>query len=110
MMKKYAISEAIGQVIRQYRTNAGLTTKQLAHRIGISQQQLSRYERGVNRIDADTLLRVSLAFKLTPGRFFEEMNMTGTGLDDILYENEEGDIQEIRMSLIADSIISPRDF
>ncbi|EBU6655669.1 XRE family transcriptional regulator, partial [Salmonella enterica subsp. enterica serovar Typhimurium] len=39
-----------------------------------------------------------------------EMNMTGTGLDDILYENEEGDIQEIRMSLIADSIISPRDF
>ncbi|MGJ7132127.1 helix-turn-helix domain-containing protein [Morganella morganii] len=46
-MKKYAISEAIGQVIRQYRTNAGLTTKQLAHRIGISQQQLSRYERGV---------------------------------------------------------------
>ena len=36
--------------------------------------------------------------------------MTGTGLDDILYENEEGDIQEIRMSLIADSIISPRDF
>ncbi|EPG6562095.1 hypothetical protein PQM29_003213 [Morganella morganii] len=59
----------------------------------------------------DTLLRVSLAFKLTPGRFFEEMNMTGTGLDDILYENnEEGDIQEIRMSLIADSIISPRDF
>ncbi|WP_247719038.1 helix-turn-helix domain-containing protein [Morganella morganii] len=46
MMKKYAISEAIGQVIRQYQTNAGLTTKQLAHRIGISQQQLSRYERG----------------------------------------------------------------
>ncbi|HDF2342584.1 TPA: helix-turn-helix transcriptional regulator [Morganella morganii] len=110
MMKKYAVSEAIGQVIRQYRTNAGLTTKQLAHRIGISQQQLSRYERGVNRIDVDTLLRISLAFRLTPGRFFEEMNTTGTGLDDIIYENEDGDIQEIRMSLIADSIISPRDF
>ncbi|OBU04015.1 hypothetical protein AYY16_13355 [Morganella psychrotolerans] len=100
----------MGQVIRQYRSNAGLTTKQLAHRIGISQQQLSRYERGVNRIDVDTLLRVSLAFKITPGRFFEEMNESYAGFELPAYEEGEGDIQEIRMSLIADSIISPRDF
>ncbi|OBU03437.1 helix-turn-helix domain-containing protein [Morganella psychrotolerans] len=110
MIKKYAVSEAIGQVIRQYRSNAGLTTKQLAHRIGISQQQLSRYERGVNRIDVDTLLRVSLAFKITPGRFFDEMNESYTGSEQSAYDDGEGDIQEIRMSLIADSIISPRDF
>ncbi|OBU03161.1 helix-turn-helix domain-containing protein [Morganella psychrotolerans] len=110
MIKKYAVSEAIGQVIRQYRSNAGLTTKQLAHRIGISQQQLSRYERGVNRIDVDTLLRVSLAFKITPGRFFDEMNESCTGSELPAYDEGDGDIQEIRMSLIADSIISPRDF
>lgn len=110
MIKKYAVSEAIGQVIRQYRCNAGLTTKQLAHRIGISQQQLSRYERGVNRIDVDTLLRVSLAFKIIPGRFFDEMNEFYIGSKQPAYDEGEEDIQEIRMSLIADSIISPRDF
>lgn len=110
MMKKYVISEAIGQIIRRYRTNEGLTTRQLANRIGISQQQLSRYERGVNHITVDILLRISQALKITSGCFFEELNMKGVGLDDILYDNEGSDIQEIRTSLIADSIISPRDF
>ncbi|WP_371327751.1 helix-turn-helix domain-containing protein, partial [Morganella sp. HMSC11D09] len=42
------INFIVGQNIRDLRHRNGLTTKMLARMLGVSQQQLSRYERGVN--------------------------------------------------------------
>ncbi len=44
------INFIVGQNIRDLRHCNGLTTKMLAKMLGVSQQQLSRYERGVNKI------------------------------------------------------------
>jgi transcriptional regulator with XRE-family HTH domain len=48
--------KAVGRRIRQLR-GFDLTQEEFARQVGISQSQLSRYERGESEIGADVLLR-----------------------------------------------------
>ncbi|MCW2257578.1 transcriptional regulator with XRE-family HTH domain [Providencia alcalifaciens] len=54
--QKQYLSQAIGRQIYLTRKSLGLTGKALADKLGVSQQQISRYERGVCRIDVDVLI------------------------------------------------------
>lgn len=38
---------------------AGLTQADLGHAIGVTFQQIQKYERGANRVSADAMVRVS---------------------------------------------------
>ncbi|MDS0900450.1 helix-turn-helix domain-containing protein [Morganella morganii] len=67
-----AISLIVGRKIRELRLHHSLTTRQLAHSAGISQQQMSRYERGVNRIHVDILYRLRLVFGCNIHDFFSD--------------------------------------
>ncbi|HEK0696155.1 TPA: helix-turn-helix domain-containing protein [Proteus mirabilis] len=58
MSNKYPVAYAVGQKIKSLRKSQGYTVFQLAKEIDISEQQLFRYERGVNRIDIDCLHRM----------------------------------------------------
>ncbi|MDO5059311.1 MAG: helix-turn-helix transcriptional regulator [Neisseria sp.] len=63
------IDKMIGKRIQAKRKELGLSAEQLSELIGLSQQQLSRYERGVNKINVSHL--VSLANYLsTPISYF----------------------------------------
>lgn len=53
---KQHISQAIAHQVYLTRKSRGLTGKELADKLGISQQQISRYERGVCRINVDVLI------------------------------------------------------
>ncbi|MGM0939170.1 MAG: helix-turn-helix domain-containing protein [Pseudomonadota bacterium] len=53
---KIHLSQAVGRQIYLTRKALGLTGKELAEKLGVSQQQVSRYERGICRIDVDTLV------------------------------------------------------
>lgn len=64
------ISLIVGRKIRELRRHYNLTTRQLADSAGISHQQMSRYERGVNRIHVDILYRISLVFGCGISAFF----------------------------------------
>lgn len=55
MSKNYLISKMVGSKIFYYRKMNGITLRELADTIGVSEQQQSRYERGVNRINLDRL-------------------------------------------------------
>ncbi|MDE9456067.1 helix-turn-helix domain-containing protein [Xenorhabdus bovienii] len=48
----------VGQRILARRKELGVTATALANQIGISQQQLSRYERGTNRINLSHLIAI----------------------------------------------------
>lgn len=48
----------VGQRIRRLRCDRGLKTKELAKLLGISPQQISRYERGINKIDVSTVFKI----------------------------------------------------
>lgn len=65
--------EHIGALIRVRRLMMGLTQQELAKGIGITYQQLHKYERGLNRISAGRLFDVAQILEIQPGWFFEGM-------------------------------------
>ncbi|HBO23974.1 MULTISPECIES: helix-turn-helix domain-containing protein [unclassified Providencia] len=73
MNTKYPVACAVGQKIKSLRKAQGFTVFQLAKEIDISEQQLFRYERGVNRIDIDCLVRVLKVLDINMGEFFSEI-------------------------------------
>ncbi|HGN1704429.1 TPA: helix-turn-helix domain-containing protein [Providencia rettgeri] len=58
------ISIYIGSYLKHRRKAVGLTGAQLASRLNISQQQVSRYERGKNSITIQFLMEILQALEL----------------------------------------------
>lgn len=72
-MSKLSVTEVdrlIGKRIQQRRKELGLTTSILSEQIGIAQQQLSRYERGDNKINVSHLVEIAVALDTEIGWFF----------------------------------------
>ncbi len=55
MLKLYPASKLVGNRILYYRKMKGISLLEISKVIGISKQQQSRYERGLNRINLDRL-------------------------------------------------------
>jgi transcriptional regulator with XRE-family HTH domain len=55
------------------RTLLGLSQGELARRVGLTFQQIQKYERGANRIGASRLAEFAAVLAVSPGWFFEEM-------------------------------------
>lgn len=68
-----AVDRKIGERIRSRRLEIGMSQERLAHLIGVTFQQVQKYEKGVNRISASRLFEVSLALDLPVSHFFENL-------------------------------------
>jgi transcriptional regulator with XRE-family HTH domain len=62
-----ALELAIGARMRTRRRQLGLSQTDLAERLGVSFQQVQKYERGANRVAASTLLAAAQALGVTIG-------------------------------------------
>lgn len=62
----------IGSKIKQLRNRLGLSQIELAERIGISFQQIQKYEKGLTRISVMRLKQISDALGISITVFFEE--------------------------------------
>jgi transcriptional regulator with XRE-family HTH domain len=60
----------VGRAIRLRRHELGVSQQALAARLGISFQQVQKYERGANRISASMLYAAAKALGIPPGAFF----------------------------------------
>lgn len=60
----------LGKRLRRRRQMLGLTQKDVARVMGISCQQIQKYECGVDCISAARLWRLSTALETSPGYFF----------------------------------------
>jgi len=63
----------VGQRIRQRRTLLGLSQERLAEAIGLSFQQLQKYEHGGNRVGSSRLFDLARVLNVPISYFFEEM-------------------------------------
>jgi len=63
----------LGARIRRLRTEKGLSLAELAEGIGVTYQQVQKYEKGTNRITARTLFMVCRFLGVPPGRFFDDL-------------------------------------
>ncbi|MCP9268603.1 helix-turn-helix domain-containing protein [Xenorhabdus sp. XENO-1] len=62
----------VGQRIQAKRKELSMTATALAKQIGISQQQLSRYETGANRINLVHLVKITILLDTPVSWFFED--------------------------------------
>jgi len=70
IMNEYLISKAVGKKITYYRKLHGLSLSELSKVASVSQQQQSRYERGLNRIKVDKLFIYAQFFNIDIIDFF----------------------------------------
>ncbi|MEL6861659.1 MAG: helix-turn-helix transcriptional regulator [Pseudomonadota bacterium] len=66
------VDHQVGRRIRQARRDAKLTQEQLGNLIGLTFQQVQKYEKGVNRVSAGTLYEIAQVFELPISWFFDE--------------------------------------
>ncbi len=57
----YSIDLIVGKRIKKFRLDKGLTLTDLAVKLGVTYQQVQKYERGTNRISAGKLFIVTRA-------------------------------------------------
>ena len=62
----------IGRRIKMQRLARGLSQTDVASRLGITFQQIQKYERGVNRVGAGRLQEMANLLGVTPAFFFED--------------------------------------
>ena len=64
----------VGQRIRQRRTLLGMSQERLAESIGLTFQQVQKYERGSNRVGSSRLFDLTRVLDVPISYFFEEMD------------------------------------
>ncbi len=69
--KAQALDAHVGSRVRLRRTLLGMSQEKLAESLGITFQQVQKYERGVNRVGASRLYDLSRILDVPVGFFFE---------------------------------------
>lgn len=69
--ESWSVDAHVGQRVRTRRTLLGLSQERLGEAIGLTFQQVQKYERGSNRISAGTLYRLSQVLGVPVSFFFD---------------------------------------
>jgi transcriptional regulator with XRE-family HTH domain len=85
-----ATDVAVGQRIRAFRKAAGISQTELADQIGVTFQQVQKYENGHNRVGAGRLTHIANALELPITAFFDGISRPvkgraeGASLDELM--------------------------
>lgn len=79
----------IGQKIRELRLQTGLTQEKLAEILGITFQQVQKYERGLTKVNLQKLQQLAAALKVAPAVFFD-------GSSSALYKLEPDEMELLK--------------
>ena len=91
----HRLDVAIGQRIRERRRALGLSQQDLAEQLGVSFQQVQKYERGANRISFSRLVEVSGALRCSLADLAE-------GLDP---DHTPDEIEQVNALMSADGAL-----
>lgn len=75
------VDRLVGDRIRRRRILMGLTQDQLGDALGISYQQIQKYETGANRVSAGRLYLIAESLEVSPGWFFDPVKSDASSDD-----------------------------
>ncbi len=78
--RPHHIDVHVGQRLRMRRLILGLSQERLGELLGLTFQQIQKYERGANRLGASRLYEAARALQVDVGFFFEDLRITDGGL------------------------------
>ena len=73
------IDRHVGTRIRMQRLISGLSQTALGKAVGVTFQQVQKYEKGVNRVGASRLQQIANVLKVRPDFFFAETSAKAVG-------------------------------
>lgn len=71
----HPVDRQVGRQMRVMRTLAGLSQSELGDQIGVTFQQVQKYERGTNRLSASRLVMMCEALQVSPSRFLRDAGL-----------------------------------
>jgi transcriptional regulator with XRE-family HTH domain len=83
------IDKHVGSRVRMRRMLLGMSQEKLGEALGLTFQQVQKYEKGTNRIGASRLQQISKTLNVPPSYFFE-----GQSVDEQLTETPDAAMQE----------------
>ena len=76
------IDNHIGQKLKFRRLMMGKTLDDVGKIVGVSFQQIQKYERGQNSVSCSKLFHLAWALKVEPSYFFEQLGSSATSLNE----------------------------
>ena len=76
------IDRHVGARIRMQRIVRGFSQTELGKAVGVTFQQVQKYEKGTNRVSASRLQRIANVLEVTPDFFFEGVQARAVGNSD----------------------------
>jgi transcriptional regulator with XRE-family HTH domain len=73
----HPVDEHVGARLRQLRKAVGMSQQVLGERLGLTFQQVQKYERGTNRVSASKLHEAALILGVSIADFFEGLPASG---------------------------------
>ena len=70
----HPVDVAVGNRVRGRRILMGMSQERLGKELGVTFQQVQKYEKGTNRISASRLADISKILDVSPGYFFEDFS------------------------------------
>lgn len=103
-----AIDRKLGQRVRTRRLEIGMSQERLAELLGVTFQQVQKYEKGVNRIAASRLYDIATSLEMPVARFYEGVSSARVGgvaetarsyIDDALATPEGAQLMQLFASI-----------
>ena len=80
----HPIDRLVGQNIRAFRTMRKMTQGALGERIGVTFQQIQKYERGANRVSGSMLVAIAAALDTSVGWLVGEEGGLADAADEVI--------------------------
>ena len=72
------VDQHVGRMLKLFRRSRAMTQSDLAGALGITFQQIQKYERGTNRVGASRLWALCRVLDVAPGDFFAGLEVFDT--------------------------------
>ncbi len=103
-----AIDIHVGARIRLRRSFLRISQEKLGEQLGVSFQQVQKYEKGSNRIGAGQLFQIAKFLKVDPGYFFE--GLPAAKATDVGFSERQSDMPSAGIEDTTDGIALNRAF
>ena len=87
----------IGSLIREMRKAAGMSQMRLADKIGVSYQQVQKYEKGTSKLSVPRLLQIAEVFGVPVTAFLEDTKLGAVAETQAAYSNVTEDEAKLLM-------------
>lgn len=99
----------VGQRLRELRMLAGLSQSDVAAALGLTFQQLQKYERGFNRVSASRLFKLAQFFRVPVSVFFEGLDERENGTGEAVAEEPDTTLRSREALMLARYFQNIRD-